>query len=149
MNKNLYSPIWVIYGILGCIFIVISTYSNYDELYFVLISFIYGFIGLCLLYIIKYKKTKKTFNEIYKTDIEHLSSQKDMSKQVNILNKLNTNFNNQLNSNKPLEISDSQNIDRFNSNINNKVFNLDSKISEYDNTKINESFSNISHDIFD
>jgi hypothetical protein len=149
MNENKYSPIWIIYGILGCIFVIISTYGNYNELYFMLISFIYGLIGVFLLFFIKNNKNIKSFNNIYKTDIEHLSETKDMSKQVNMLNKINTNFNNQLNSTKSLDISNIQNIDKFNSSINNKVFNSDPQISKYDNSIITESFSNISYDIFD
>lgn len=147
MGKNLYSYIWIIYGILGCILVIISTYSNFNEVYFLLLSFIYGFIGLCLLFSTKILKNKKSFNEIYKEDLENINKSNSDNETLNTLNKLNTKFNNHLNSVKPLEISETQNIDKFNSSINNKVFNSNPNINTY-NTIINESFSNISNDIF-
>jgi len=79
------SIIWVIYGIVGALLVLLSTILILDEEIFMYVAVLYGILGIILLIRNKYNKPNKelSFEEEFREDLENL--EKFESTQDNIL----------------------------------------------------------------
>ena len=84
VHKSL-SIIWVIYGIVGALLVLLSTILILDEEIFMYVAVLYGILGIILLIRNKYNKPNKelSFEEEFREDLENL--EKFESTQDNIL----------------------------------------------------------------